>query len=176
MSDQVEQLTLLLETNQKALFFTSLRIFWQSFLLLTFEPFYLSSDLKSCRTDTSLKFTFAQTWVVNLRVQRWGVNIGSRKTYVVILMHSGLVQKNLVHTNALLASCEVEIKRFKFSLKEKDFIISEQKKAGRVLSFTTDEQCLFCCNYSLVFCGWHRKCISQSSMRIAVRIGEIGKR
>lgn len=39
-------------------------------------------------------------------------------------------QKNLNKTAKLLANAEEELKKCRYSLKEKDFIISEQKKAG----------------------------------------------
>ncbi|KAL9676425.1 hypothetical protein QQ045_004639 [Rhodiola kirilowii] len=43
-------------------------------------------------------------------------------------------EKSLVHTNKLLSSCEEELKRCRYCLKEKDFIISEQKKAENALA------------------------------------------
>jgi hypothetical protein len=40
------------------------------------------------------------------------------------------IQKNLKQTSILLASTEEELKKCRYILKEKDFIISEQRKAG----------------------------------------------
>ncbi|CAM8933452.1 unnamed protein product [Rhodiola kirilowii] len=44
-------------------------------------------------------------------------------------------EKNLVCTQKLLAKCEDEVKRCMYSLREKDFIISEQKKAENALAY-----------------------------------------
>lgn len=46
------------------------------------------------------------------------------------------MQKNLDQTRKLLASTEEELKKCWYALKEKDFVISEQRKAG------TFEYCL----------------------------------
>ncbi|RVX11854.1 Kinesin-like protein KIN-5C [Vitis vinifera] len=43
-------------------------------------------------------------------------------------------QKNLNHTSRLLASTEEELKRVQYALKERDFIISEQRKAENALT------------------------------------------
>ncbi|KAJ9695076.1 hypothetical protein PVL29_010530 [Vitis rotundifolia] len=43
-------------------------------------------------------------------------------------------QKNLNHTSRLLASTEEELKRGQYALKERDFIISEQRKAENALT------------------------------------------
>lgn len=40
------------------------------------------------------------------------------------------VQKNLKQTSIMLANSEEELKKCRYTLKEKDFIISEQRKAG----------------------------------------------
>lgn len=41
-----------------------------------------------------------------------------------------IVQRNLNQTSKLLANCEEELRKCQYALKERDFIISEQKKAG----------------------------------------------
>jgi len=40
------------------------------------------------------------------------------------------VQKSLNHTSKLLVTAKEDLKQLQYTLKEKDFIISEQKKAG----------------------------------------------
>jgi kinesin family protein 11 len=45
------------------------------------------------------------------------------------------MQKTLDHTAKLLSNTEEELMRCRYALKEKDFIISEQKKAGIYVFF-----------------------------------------
>jgi len=42
------------------------------------------------------------------------------------------MQKNFNQTIKLLTSTEEELKKCRYSLKERDFIISEQRKAGMI--------------------------------------------
>uniref|UniRef100_A0A7N0UUH3 Kinesin motor domain-containing protein n=1 Tax=Kalanchoe fedtschenkoi TaxID=63787 RepID=A0A7N0UUH3_KALFE len=87
MADQIEQMTLLLETNQKQL--EELQDKYET-------QIQVCSDLNSKLEST---------------------------------------EKDLNHTNTLLSNSEEELKRCRYSLKEKDFIISEQKKAENALAY-----------------------------------------
>ncbi|KAL2345244.1 hypothetical protein Fmac_006529 [Flemingia macrophylla] len=49
-------------------------------------------------------------------------------------------EKNLYKTNKLLASTEEELNKCQYNLKEKDFIISEQRKAGREDRLNSDNR------------------------------------
>lgn len=40
------------------------------------------------------------------------------------------MQKSLEHTSKLLATAREDMKQAQYTLKEKDFVISEQRKAG----------------------------------------------
>ena len=60
-------------------------------------------------------------------------------------MYREILQKNLNHTSKLLASTEEGLKRCQYALSQRDFIISEQRKAG-MLDF------LFCYYLILVVC------------------------
>lgn len=44
------------------------------------------------------------------------------------------MQKSLYQTSKLLANTEEELRKCRYALKERDFVISEQKKAG-ILEF-----------------------------------------
>lgn len=41
-----------------------------------------------------------------------------------------ILQKDLEHTSKVLANTKEELKKCNYSIKERDFIISEQRKAG----------------------------------------------
>lgn len=81
------------------------------------------------------------------------------------------MQKNLNQTSKLLANTEEELKRCQYALKERDFIILEQKKAGMLKYFWVFE--FFGSYVSNTLNILNRKCIGSSSMCFTVGLGEI---
>lgn len=55
--------------------------------------------------------------------------------YVSCKRSGEIVQKNLNQTSKLLANSEEELRKCRYGLKEKDFVIYEQRKAGIFILF-----------------------------------------
>nr|GMD03942.1 kinesin-like protein KIN-5C [Ipomoea batatas] len=56
------------------------------------------------------------------------------------MMDSPLLQKDLNQTTKLLVSTEEELRQCQYALKERDFIISEHKKAAREDKLSADNR------------------------------------
>lgn len=51
---------------------------------------------------------------------------------LLVFIHCNFTQKRLEDTSKLLVIAKDDVKRTQYALKEKDFIISEQRKAGEL--------------------------------------------
>jgi len=80
----------------------------------------------------------------------------------------------LDHTSNLLSTTKEDLKQVQYDLKEKDYIISEQKKAGTILSHCPFHETI----YFVIFNGdltnsYYRKCFNTPSLCAEIRSGKI---
>lgn len=87
-----------------------------------------------------------------------------------------MMQKNLSETQKLLANTEEELKKCQYSLREKDYIISQQKKAGLMrISPNIFEICvsydvlIMLTNVETENALTHQACILRSDLEKALR-------
>lgn len=111
---------------------------WFKLLLLFFPRFlmyFINSKLRSCKKSMTLSFSILLTLAKSSRPQRW-CDIDSPRNLVRSiywrLIGCFTMQKSLDYTSKLLATTKDELKQVQYNLNERDYIISEQRKAGLI--------------------------------------------
>lgn len=158
MSDQIEQMGVTIETQQKvcfiekAIYVENIRRACLLFLLcltcfLCFNQ--QLEDLQNKYVDQIRQCSDLSNKLDSTEVSyRFFCSISWNFICFIIWKWWWTTQKNLNKTSKLLANTEEELKKCHYTLKEKDFIISEQRKAGMLYTLSPFYHC-FLCNVSL---------------------------
>ena len=113
------------------------------------------------------KFDNVLIWAANLVLLRWVGLVCCLECFLCLnwLSWNGWnVQKNFNQTIKLLTCTEEELKKCRYGLKERDFIISEQRKAG-MIDFSSTEFLLIFFNVLIILMNFqNRECSGSSSL------------